>query len=440
MRKNGTVYHKEECILLMADINKIKVLSVCTSDVYGGTARAAYRIHEGVHSLGIDSRMFVKNKGSNDVFVHALSEFVPNNPIFNALDWCVMKAQNQIQHARWQPYQGTKQNYYLSDMRGVGLHGVLQKLDYDVLHLHWFNNRFLDIRDLKEVHKPIVWTLHDSWAFSGVCHLPMDCRLYETHCGLCPMLGSNDERDLAYKVFEQKFAVYKDIDLHIVTPSRWLAECAKCSELLGRFPIMVIPNCIDTEVYQPMNKQEMATLFGLNPDKKYLLFGAMQAMKDRNKGFDLLLGALQRLKDIDAELIVYGTDADLSKYEISIPVHSLGYIRGDKQMAMLYNAADVMIVPSRSENLSNTIMESMSCGTPVVAFNIGGNSDMINHEQNGYLAKENDCMELANGIEWCVNQKINKELGKAAREKVLNNYTITKVSKQYQELYSKLCR
>lgn len=424
----------------MGDVKCIKVLSVCTSDVSGGAARAAYRIHQGVLSLGVNSRMVVKNKGTKDATVHALFEYSPNNPIQNLLDWCVTKWKNQIQHAQWRPYRHTRQNYFLSDLRGENTYDAFQKIDNDIIHLHWFNNRFIDIRELAKVHKTIVWTLHDSWPFCGVCHLPMNCKLYENHCGTCPMLGSIEVRDLAYMVFEKKLAIYRNLDLHIVTPSRWLADCAKRSALLGRFPITVIPNCIDTEVYQPMDKQEIAGIFGLKPDKNYLLFGAMQATKDPNKGFDLLLQALRQLQDVNAELIVYGTDEDLSKYNIPIPVHSFGYIRGDMQMALLYNAADVMIVPSRSENLSNTIMESLSCGTPVVAFNIGGNGDMIDHKRNGYLAKEKDCADLAKGILWCIANDADNALGENAREKVLSNYTVSMVAEQYQSLYRSLCK
>lgn len=421
------------------DLN-IRVFSVCSSDVSGGAARAAYRIHQGVRSLGVNSSMFVKNKGSKDDTVQALSEFVPNNPIYHALDWCATKWKNKIQHARWRPYLHTKQDLFLSDLRGTCLHGALQKLDYDVLHLHWINNRFLDIRELSKIYKPIVWTMHDSWPFCGVCHVPFNCKQYEKHCGRCPILGSNKDHDLAYDIFKKKAEVYKNIDLHIVTPSRWLAMCAKKSALFGQFPITVIPNCIDTEMYKPMNKQDIADLYGLKSDKKYLLFGAMHATRDKNKGFDLLIEALHQLKEEDTELIVYGTNEDLSKYKIPMPVHSLGYITGDKQMVMIYNVADVMIVPSRSENLSNTIMESLSCGTPVVAFNIGGNVDLIEHKKNGYLANEGDCEDLANGIEWCLKNNENNVLGNNARRKVLDNYTIEIVSKQYKELYRTICK
>ena len=415
----------------------MKVLSVCTSDVSGGAARAAYRIHQGVRSSGVDSRMFVKFKGSNDDTVYALSEFVPNNPIYNALDWCAAKVKNKIQHYQWNQYPD-RDAYYKSDLRGTRIHGALQALDYDILHLHWINNRFIDIHELAKINKPIIWTLHDSWPFCGICHLPMNCKQYESHCGCCPRLGSTKEQDLAYKIFEQKQEIYKKLDLHIVTPSKWLAECAKRSILFGTYSISIIPNCVDTELYKPMDKLEAVTQYGLNPNKKYLLYGAMQATTDKNKGFDLLIDALKQLQNLDAELIVYGTDEDLSKYNIPMPVHSLGYIHGDKQMALLYNVADVMIVPSRSENLSNTIMESMSCGVPVVAFAIGGNGDMIDHKQNGYLAEERDCKDLARGIRYCIEDNTNNQLGNAVRKSVLQRYTIDIVALRYKTLYESL--
>lgn len=413
----------------------MKVLAVNTSDTSGGAARAAYRIHEGVRALGVDSRIFVKSKGSQDPSVHVLSEFATNNPICKAYDWFYTKVKNKIQHAQWKPYKETRQKYFLSDLRGVDTHGALQKIEYDILHLHWLNNRFLDIRELSQIKKPIIWTLHDSWPFCGVCHIPLDCTKYHNHCGACPMLGSDMERDLAYGVFDKKLEAYRNLDLYIVTPSRWLAECAKHSALLGDFPISVIPNGIDTDVYQPLGRQLTAQLLGLNPDKKYILFGAMHATTDPNKGFDLLLQALHLLHVDDAELLVYGSDDALDKYALPLPVRSLGYLHGDKQMVMLYNVADVTIVPSRSENLSNTIMESMSCGTPVVAFNIGGNGDMIDHKQNGYLATEKDSADLANGIQWCLTHNINNALGIHARQKVLTNFTQDIVCRQYKSLY-----
>lgn len=358
---------------------------------------------------------------------------------------------------KWHPYKCTKQNVFMSDLRHTHIHGALQKLDCDIVHLHWINNRFLDIRELMKIHKPIVWTLHDSWPFCGVCHYFIDCERYQTHCGACPMLGSKKEQDLACEIFEKKLEVYKDLDLHIVTPSRWLGDCAKKSTLLGRFPVHVIPNCLDTDLFRPLSSEEILTIAEHQQnavvsrvlreatekrlEKPLILFGAMNAANDRRKGFASLLSALQILdaQGFNAHLLVFGANAQelLMKFQ-NIDVTFVGYIHDSSVLTALYNIANVMVVPSLTENLSNAIMESLSCGTPVVAFNIGGNGDMIDHKQNGYLAKELDCEDLANGIQWCLANNKEGLLSKNARKKVLDNYTIDIVSNKYKQLYESL--
>lgn len=414
----------------------MKVLFVNINDSSGGAARAAMRIMRGVQQTGVETQMFVKNKYTQAKDVISIWQFVPSNPVYKLFDWVAQKIKNQWQHLKWRPYKNSKQDAYMSDLRSTSIHGALQKIDYDIVHLHWINMRFLDIRELAKIKKPIVWTLHDSWGFTGICHVPYACKNYELYCDVCPMLGSRKGDDLANDVFEKKKEVYRDLDLHIVTPSRWLADCAKRSALLGRFPIVVIPNCIDTELYQPIGKADARKILGLDANKKYLLFGAMHALEDTNKGFTYLKEALKRIPNM--ELLVYGTNDDMWKYNLPLQTSVLGYINNDKMMVLLYNAADVCIVPSLSENLSNTIMESLSCGTPVVAFHVGGNGDMIEHKKNGYLAKERDCADLAQGIEWCLSHNVDDSLSLTAREKVLENYTIDIVSEQYKKLYESL--
>lgn len=419
----------------MADVDNIRVLSVCTSDVSGGAARAAYRIQEGVRSLGVDSRMFVKNKGSHDPNVHALSEFVPNNPIYSALDWCAAKVKNKIQHYYWNQYSNRDTNFK-SDLRGTRLHGALQSWDYDVLHLHWINNRFVHIDDLRKIHKPIVWTLHDTWPFCGICHYFNDCENYMHQCGYCPQLGSNNPNDLSHRVWMRKAEVFKDLDLHIVSPSRWMADCARQSLLFKDCDIRVIPNCLDAALFKPTSHHKVNT-------KPTILYGAMNAAKDARKGFSFLLAALRILDNqgFEAQVLVFGANQQELPMQFShINVQFVGYIHDTLQLVSLYNIADVMVVPSLNENLSCAIMESMSCGTPVVAFNIGGNEDMIDHMHNGYLAREKDSEDLAKGIQWCYSHNADNELGKAARDKVLNNYTTAKVADLYKSLYRSLAK
>ena len=182
-------------------MQKIKVLSVCTSDAGGGAPRAAYRIHQGVKTLGVDSRMLVKNKHSKGDDIISLDEFVPDNPFSKAFEWSGNKIKNRIQHAHWNRYPN-QEKVFMSDLRGTDLHGALRKLDYDVLHLHWINRRFVSLMDLPK-DKPIVWTLHDSWPFCGICHYFLNCRQYQWRCGCCPFLHSSESKDLSYKVWKK---------------------------------------------------------------------------------------------------------------------------------------------------------------------------------------------------------------------------------------------
>ena len=435
----------------------MKVLSVNTNDSHGGAARAAMRIMQGVPQHGVETQMLVKEKHTRDTAVVSLHQFLPKNKLYRIADWVAQKVKNKYYHWLWRPYRGSKENVFMSDSRGTRLGGALQKLDYDVLHLHWINQRFIKLQDLPH-DKPIVWTLHDSWPFCGVCHYFLDCERYKTHCGDCPMLYSSKEKDLAYRIFEEKLRVYHDLNLHIVTPSSWLGECAKQSALFGRFPVTVIPNCLDTEVYRPLSEQEIDERLsvavehnlalhsvkraaGEKAAKPMILYGAMNAATDRIKGFASLLSALQTLdqQGFEANLVVFGaSESDLPMQFEHINVHFVGYISDTDTLVTLYNLADVMVVPSLTENLSCAIMESMSCTTPVCCFNIGGNGDMVEHQVNGYLAKEKDAEDLAQGIRWCLDNNKDGSLSTAARKKVMENYTIEQVGEQYAELYSRL--
>jgi len=208
----------------------LKVLSVNTSDSYGGAARAAYRIHSGVRTLGVNSKMFVKEKLSNDNTIVSLDEFVPKNFFCSVYGYIQKKIKNKIQHYRWNKYPN-REDVFMSDLRSVPFYGALQNLEYNVLHLHWVNLRFLHVRELKKIKTPIVWTLHDSWSFTGVCHYFNDCDHYKISCGDCPLLHSNDINDLSHQIWLKKANAYHSLNLHIVTPSKWLADCAKESSL-----------------------------------------------------------------------------------------------------------------------------------------------------------------------------------------------------------------
>lgn len=424
--------------------SEIKVLFVNERDCGGGAARAAYSILKSVRDLVVSCRMLVQRKTLPDNDIIPISAFVPNNKFWKILDYIALKLKNKIQHARWRPYKYTQDKSYKSDMRGRNLFGALKKLDYDVLHLHWINNRFIKLSDLPK-NKPIVWTLHDSWPFCGVCHYFFDCNGFKKQCGSCPELGSIKSDDLSHQCWLQKAKAYKGKNLHIVAPSRWLAECAKQSSLFSNVDVRVIPNSINANIFRPYRDDESGKLPEKIKEKRYekpiVLYGAVNAATDKIKGFSNLLSALQILKQQGKdlfELLVFGANEGDLSIDVGVDVTFLGFIGNADELVALYNLADVMVVPSLTENLSCTIMESLSCGTPVVAFNIGGNSDMVEHKKNGYLAKDKDDADLADGIIWCIENSVSAKLSENARQKVLDNFTSDIVGMRYVELYKEL--
>ena len=410
----------------------MKILFVSTSDTQGGAARAAMRIMQAVEAEGSKVQMLVKHKTSSLANVLPLGAFLPHNSLYKAADWLATKLKNKLQHARWRPYRHSQDGNYKSDLRGTYLGGAMRSIAYDVLHLHWINLRFVRLEDLP-TDKPIVWTLHDCWPFSGVCHYFFDCQAYTQSCGCCPQLGSNHPHDLSHLVWKQKKAILSKLDLHIVCPSRWLAECARESSILKNADIRVIPNFIDSSVFCPQAKPKSDTI------RPVILFGAVNATKDRIKGFSELIEALNILDDdgYEADLVVFGAEEQELKLSFThIRVRFEGYVQDTTHLVRLYQSADVMVVPSLTENLSCAIMEALSCGTPVCCFDIGGNRDMVKHQQNGYLAREKDTSDLAIGIRSCIAHSEN--WGASARQWVMEHYSLEIVGKQYCQLYNQI--
>lgn len=423
--------------------DRIRVLCISTSDSEGGAARAAYRIQMSVRELGIESKMLVKEKRTSDVNVIPLEELIPHNFFYRVFDWVRNKIKNKWQHYQWGKYP-EKKPYYLSDLRSTDLCGALKKLDYDILHLHWVNQRFLPLSKLPK-DKPIVWTLHDSWPFCGVCHFFLDCKNYEMECGNCPQLGSHSSKDLSHRMWKKKEANYKNLDMHIVTPSRWLGECAKESSLFGHYPVTVIPNCLDINVFRPFEEQEISPrwqmLLERSHEKPLVLYGAMDAATNTIKGFSNLLSALRVLeaegKGDAIELVVFGADKPLEGMQVSIPIHYVGYVRDEYELVSLYNVAKVMVVPSVTEVFGQTASEALACGTPVVAFRCTGLQDVVD-DNCGYLAKPFESADLAHGITWLIDEKRNRVYSAKAREKAVTCFASRVVGQSYASFYEGL--
>lgn len=332
--------------------------------------------------------------------------------------------------------------------KNLAQHPMVQQVD--ILHLHWINQGFLsleNIRQLGALGKPLVWTLHDMWAFTGGCHYSGTCVNFQQSCGNCPYLRRPGKEDLSYRIWRRKQSLFPD-NIQFVTCSEWLAEVARSSSLLSRYPVCAIPNPIDTQVYQPAPESiraEFRAKLGIAKDANVLLFVAMK-VTDTRKGFSFLLDALQQLQQdqpgLPVELLVLGRSTPEALAALPYPVHALGLVQDELQLAQMYNAADLFVIPSLEDNLPNTVMEALACGTPVAGFHTGGIPEMVEHLKAGYIAPQGDSKALATGIAWVLtNEKTPlSELRRAARRKAEEHYTNSVVARQYVEVYEQVLK
>jgi glycosyltransferase involved in cell wall biosynthesis len=411
-----------------------KVLMLSTSDVEGGAARAGYRLHQGLQSLGVESQILVRTQLSDDPSVIGRKS----------------KVKEQLAHLRTtldnlplQVYKGRDRQVFSLQWFPDVIGSDVSRFNPDIINLHWVNFGFVKIETLAKLNKPLVWTLHDMWAFTGGCHYTQECDRYTQSCGNCPQLQSDRSWDLSRWVWHRKAKAWENLNLTIVSPSRWLADCAKASSLFKNLPIQVIPNGIDTAKYRPINRATARDLLKLPQDKQLVLFGSMKATSDRRKGFHLLQPALQSLMQSEwreqLDLVVFGSSGYNNQNDLGVKVHYLGQLNDDISIALAYAAADVFVLPSIQDNLPNTIMEAIACGTPCVAFKIGGMPDMIEHQQNGYLAQAYESEDLAQGIAWVLeNKERHQKLCDRARQKAEQEFTLKQQASRYLSLFHQL--
>lgn len=414
----------------------MKVLCLNKSDNQGGAAIATYRLHRGLCSIGVDSHLLVQNKqtddnkviGANTKWQKLLAVLRPY------LDASVIKSYSQRENVIFSPACIPEK-----------IVTKIESFKPDIVHLFWVAGGFLRIESLKKIKQPIVWTLHDMWPFTGGCHYDDECGKFQQSCGNCPVLHSDKEKDLSRRVWARKSKSWKNIPLVVVATSHWLADMARSSSLFRDKRIEVIPNGIDTEKYKPINKDVARESFNLPKDKHLILFSAFSATSDKRKGNQFLMEALEQMSQSswgsNAELVIIGASRPDNQPDVGMNVHYMGYMNDEISQVLLYSSADVLVAPSMQENLANTVMESLACGTPVVAFSIGGMPDMIDHQINGYLAAPFNSDDLADGIKWVLeNKERHNLLSQQARKTVEKRYTLKTVAAQYLLLYQDILK
>ena len=411
----------------------MKVLHLNTSED-GGAARAAMRIHDGLLRNGIDSWFGVQAKTSakNRVITTTGKINKIKRKINERSEGLIRRLLNVKMETPW-----SINRIFFDDI----YNNILDE-NIDVYHLHWINGGFLSINCIAKLKKPIVWTLHDEWPFTGGCHYVSDnCSKFCKGCFKCDQVKGNSVVDLAKRGFSSKEEKYPK-NMTIVGPSRWIAEEAAKSALFANYKIKVIPNGIDINVFKPVNKNFARDVLNLNKDSKIILFGAMAATFDKRKGFQYLYPAIKLLFDKyhnnNIEVVVFGSDIPKNPPDFGFNVTYTGRLFDDISLSVLYSAADVMVVPSHADNLPNTVMEAMACGTPCVGFDIGGIPDLIISKENGYLAKHYEIEDLSRGIEYILLNEQWEKLSKAARIKVENSYSLDIIAKRYINLYKEI--
>jgi glycosyltransferase involved in cell wall biosynthesis len=316
---------------------------------------------------------------------------------------------------------------------------ALNASEADILHLHWVQQEMLSISDVGRLKKPLVWTLHDMWAFCGAEHYTEDLRWkYGYKKNNRPLYESGF--DLNRWVWNRKHKHWSK-PIQIITPSKWLAQCVRDSVLMHDWPVQVIPNTLDIERWKPIEQSLARDLLGLPRDVPIILFGAMDGGRNRLKGFDLLQSAINHLRGElkEAHLVVFGQLAPSHSQDLGFPIHYTGHLHDDLSLRILYSAADVMLVPSRQEAFGQTASEAHACGTPVVAFNTGGLSDIVSHEITGYLANPFDVEDLANGVKWVFSNNERLSFLRAnSRERAVNLFAYSVVAPQYRNVYNQV--
>lgn len=404
-----------------------------TYDNVGGAAIATYRLHRGLRSIGVDSRLMVMHKGKEDLTVIGPE---PQSRLQRAIAYWYARQDAVITNA----CKAAGNRYFSPARCPDSLAQRAASINPDLIHLFWVNSGFMKIETLRQFNKPIVWTLHDMWPLTGGCHYDDECGRFRQSCGSCPVLGSVSDHDLSHQILARKTQAWGDVPVVVVATSRWLADMARASAVFKHKRIEVIPNGLDTDKYKPIDKRAARDAYGLPQDKNLILFSAMGGTLDKRKGGHLLVPALKKIAQAGwgdtAELVVIGANAPDQPADLGMKTHYMGPLHDEISQVMLYSAADVTVAPSMQENLSNTVMESLACGTPVVAFNIGGMPDMINHQASGYLARAFEPDDLAAGVVWVLEDKARHAmLSQQARKTVEDRYSLQTVAYRYLVLY-----
>tara|TARA_B100001175_G_scaffold239474_1_gene205758 strand:+ start:15606 stop:16847 length:1242 start_codon:yes stop_codon:yes gene_type:complete len=408
----------------------MKIIHISNSNHGGGAGRAVARIHKSLKSIGYNSKIWVNVKVGDDSDIITRTKKIYKiismiKTFISRFIVSFLKTSNNILHS--------------PQIFSSGWVKLINNSDADIIHLHAFNHEMLSISDISKIKKPIVWTLHDMWAFCGAEHISYDSRWIDGY-NKKNRPESESGFDLNKWTWNRK-KKYWNRPIQLIAPSKWMMDNVKQSKLMKNWPICEIFNPIDMSIWKPMDKKIAKDAFNLPHDVPLIMFGAFLGVSEYHKGYDLLEKALNHIssnkKLKNSFLVVFGQSEPKDPPKLKIPVIYLGRMYDDITLRMAYSAADLLVVPSRIDNAPLTASEAQACGTPVVAFNSTGLKTMVIHKKTGYLAKKFDIKDLAEGILWVIEKKDN-ELNINARKSAVERFSYSKVAKLHINIYKQI--
>lgn len=416
----------------------MRVLLINTSERVGGAAIAASRLMESLKNNGIKAKLLVRDKQTDQISVVSLNR-----------SWMMVWKFIWERIIIWKANHFKKNNLFAVDIANTGtdITSMPEFQQADIIHLHWINQGMLSLNNIEKIlasGKPVVWTMHDMWPCTGICHHARECTHYQQGCHHCPYIyKGGSKKDLSTRIFRKKQNIYKGRHISFITCSQWLKGQAEKSALLTGHSITSIPNPINTNLFKPRDKKEAREACMLPQSIKLILFGSVK-ITDKRKGIDYLVEAcnllVKKYPELSAQLgvVVFGKRSEELEELLPLKVYPLDYVSNEHQMVDIYNAVDLYVTPSLEENLPNTIMEAMACGIPCVGFNVGGIPEMIDHLHNGYVAEYKSAEDLANGIHWVLTDTEYKELSEEATRKAVSSYSENHIAKRYINVYNKI--
>lgn len=374
----------------------MNILHLSTYDRNGGAAIAAFRMMEGMNKNGLSSKMLVLTKTTDNADVIPVEKFkfkyykylLPFKFLVNNLiRECVLDPVPPFSCGR-------------SNVSGITHNPLI--ISADIIYVHWTQTGFLSVNDVAAIMnmgKPVILFLHDMWYLTGGCHHSFNCEQWKTDCMYCPLIRRKSMNGFSFKVLSAKLKKWRKDNVVVVSPSKWLDSCVKESAVFRGIRSMVIPNMYNDATFGIIDRSTARRMLGLPENKKLLLFGAIAGSENPYKGWSFADKIMNIYKD-KAELVVFGNVVTTDSYVI----HPVGKLTDECALALLYNAVDVYISPTLAESFGQTLVESISCGTRVVAFNVGGVPDIIDHKQNGYLAESGNLDDFVEGVEWALGE------------------------------------